>query len=208
MGNRDDKKVLVGPLSNVKGIGPKTQAQIISARKRGEPISERAMKLMADPKTKIDSLFPISDRFKELLPDPSVKNIHTPPTRIIDAQCKSEKYEVVVFCAIENIKPKDENEEINVARRGYKVKGPTQALNLRLADDTDVIFAKVNRWDYEKFGKPIVERGRAGKALYAIKGSVPKDFRMISITAVKYIGDLEKDEDQVTSEDNTEETND
>lgn len=184
---------LVGPLNNVLGIGPKMVASIIGARKRGEPIPERARKLLTEPKTKIDSLFPVRDAFRRLLPDPKAVNIISTPVPIREVQIKGEEYEVLVFCVAENIKPKDENEEINVAKRnGKRLTGPTNSLNLRLSDDTDVMFAKVNRWDYERLGRPIVERGKAGKALYAIKGRVPKDFRMINVKAVKYIGDIDQ----------------
>jgi hypothetical protein len=187
------QQTLVGPLSNVKGIGPKLQSSIIGARLRNEPMSERARKLLENPKTKIDSLFPVADAFERLLPNPATMNIFSKPEAIIDVQCKQFKYEVLVFCVIENIKPKDENEAINVAKRGGRfLEGPTASLNLRLADDTDVIFAKIGRYDYERIGKQIVERGRAGKALYAVKGQVPADFRMISVKNVRYIGDLDE----------------
>lgn len=193
IGFKDNRKVLVGPLSTVKGIGPKLTQQIMSARSRNEPLPARADKLLSNPVTDIDSIFPITDRFKQIMPDPRERNIHTTPTKIVDAICDpfEGEYEVLVFCVVEHIKPKDENEPINVARRGYKVKGPSQALNLRLKDDTDVIFAKVDRWNYERFGARIVERGRPGKAMYAIKGTVPPDFRMIRIRQVRYIGDME-----------------
>lgn len=184
---------LVGPLNNVLGIGPKMMASIMGARQRGEPIPERARKLLEKPKTKIDSLFPIRAAFARLLPDPKAANIISAPVPIRDVQVRGEEYEVMVFCVAEKIRPKDENEEINVVKRGgRRLSGPTDSLNLRLADDTDAIFAKVNRWDFVRLGKPIVERGRAGKALYAVKGNVPKDFRMISVKAIRYIGDLEE----------------
>lgn len=183
---------LVGPLSNVLGIGPKMVSAIIGSRQRGEPMPERARKLLERPRTKIDSLYPIKAAFKRLMPDPKALNIISRPTDLVDLQCRDTEYEAVVFCVIESIRPKDENEAINVAKRGgRRLTGPTEALNLRLADDTDSVFAKIHRWNFERLGRPIVERGRAGKALYAIKGSVPKSFRMLSVTNVRYIGDLE-----------------
>jgi DNA polymerase III alpha subunit len=188
---------LVGPLSNVVGIGPKMMAQIMAYRgnkARGLDVQmpDRIRKLLENPKTKIDSLFPIADAFKRLLPDPKEANIISTPRRVIDIQPNGTDQEVLVFCCAENIKPRDENEEQNIAKRGgRRIVGETSYLNLRLADDTDVIFAKVNRWDYERLGRPIVERGRAGKALYAVKGSVPRDFRMISVKAVKFVGSLD-----------------
>ena len=190
---RDGKKVLVGPLSNVKGIGPKMVSQIIGARARGERISDRAKKLLNGAVTPIDSLFPIRDAFKRLMPDPLERNIVTHPLPIIDVQIKADSYDVLVFCTLTKINPRDENEVVIVARRGYEVKdGFTTSLNLQLTDDTDTIFGKIDRFKFAKLGREIVDRGRPGKALYAIKGTVRggSSFRMLNISAVRYIGDI------------------
>lgn len=193
VGMRDGKKVLVGPLSNVKGIGPKMVSQIIGARARGERISDRAKKLLNGAVTPIDSLFPIRDAFKRLMPDPLERNIVTHPMPIIDVQIKADSYDVLVFCTLTKINPRDENEVVIVARRGYEVKdGFTTSLNLQLTDDTDTIFGKIDRFKFAKLGREIVDRGRPGKALYAIKGTVRggSSFRMLNISAVRYIGDI------------------
>lgn len=191
VGEVDGVKKLIGPIQNVIGIGPKTVPEILQARKRNLPLPARAAKLLSTPRTKIDSLFPIADAFHRVLPDPSARNINTRPERIIDVQVTGEEYEVMVFCVLGKINPKDENEDINVAKRGYAVKGPRHSLGLHLVDDTDNIYAKVNRFDYDVLAKPIINRGRASKALYAIKGTVPKDFRMINIQKIRYIGDID-----------------
>ena len=194
VGFKNGRKRLVGPLSNVLGVGPKMMNSVISARARGEPLSERAIKLLTDPKTKIDSLFPIRDRFNDLMPDPTAKNIFSKPTRVCDAVVNGQDREVMIFAAVDRIKPKDMNEDVNIAKRGGRVlTGPTSALNVWFADDTDVIFAQVDRFKFEALGRPVIERGRAGKALYAVKGLLPKDFRMIKVNAIRYIGDLEQD---------------
>jgi len=192
VGYRDNSKLLVGPLSSVKGIGPKLVSQILSSRARGEPLAGRAAKLLANPETDIDDLWPIGTRFKNLMPNPADRNIHSPPTDVKKCQVNGQYQDVMVLCTLSQIKPKDENELINIQKRGYEFKGPSQALNLRLTDDTDTIFAKIDRHDYEVLGQPIVERGRPGKALYAIKGTIPKDFRMINVKFVRYIGDMEE----------------
>jgi DNA polymerase-3 subunit alpha len=185
---------LVGPLSNVIGVGPKMMSSIVSARARNEPLSDRAKKLLDNPKTKIDSLYPVSDAVKRIMPDPKQHNIISTPTPIADVQTNGEKQEVMVFCVLENIRPKDENSQEMIKKRdGRVLTGPTQSLNLRLSDDTDTVFAKINRYDFERIGQPIVDRGRVNKALYAVKGEIPSDFRMISVKQVKYIGDLDAD---------------
>lgn len=195
IGFRDGKQYLVGPLSSVKGIGPKMVKTIIGARARGEPMPDRAKKLLANPKTDIDSIWPVRDAFKRHMPDPLERNIVTPPTPVIKAQIKAQDYTVVLFVTPSKINPRDENEAVIVARRGYEIKdGRTTSLNLQLTDDTDTIFGKVSRYDYEKFGREIVDRGRPGKALYAIKGRIRggSSFRMVMIQSIKYIGDIDK----------------
>jgi hypothetical protein len=94
---------------------------------------------------------------------------------------------------VQQIKPRDENEAVNVAKRGYEVKGPTQSLNLTVSDDTDRIFCRVDRFKFDKIGKEIVDRGRPGKAIYAIKGKVPDSFRMIRVENIRFIGFVDGD---------------
>jgi hypothetical protein len=84
---------------------------------------------------------------------------------------------------------KNENDEASVARRGYKVKGySTQSLNMFVMDDTDELLCKIDRFQFNELAKPILERGGAGKAIYAFKGSVPPKFRMLSVKRVIFLG--------------------
>lgn len=209
VGQREGKRYLVGPLHNVKGIGPKMVSQIISARNRGEPMPDRAKKLLAKPVTDIDSLWPVRDAVNRLLPDPLKKNIVTHPTPIIEAQIKEYEQEFLFFCVPLNINPRDENEVVNVARRGYEIKdGNTTSLNMQMGDDTDIIFCKIGRWDYQRLGQPIVDRGRPGKAVYAIKGKMRAggSFRMLMVKQVKYLGDLDRSIGPETRHQNTKST--
>lgn len=197
VGGHGSERHLVGPLHNVKGIGPKLVNQIIGARNRNEPMPDRAKKLLENPKTDIDSLWPVRDGFRRHLPDPLAKNIVTHPTPIIDAQPNCKDQEFLFFCTPTKINPRDENEIVNIARRGGKRiddGSPTISLNLQLTDDTDTIFGKVTRWQFEKLGRPIVDHGRIGKALYAVKGKMRANagFRMITISNVRFIGDMDK----------------
>lgn len=192
VGNIEGKKTLVGPVQNVVGIGPKLVAQVISCRARGEKLPERVSKLLTNPKTKIDSLQPIANAFNRIMPDPRERNIMTAPTKINDIQITGEEYDVLIFCTPAKINPKDENEDINVKKRGYAFKGPHLSLAMHLADDTGSIYSKIDRFAYADIAKPVIDRGRSGKALYAVKGSVPKDFRMIKIKMIRYIGDMDE----------------
>lgn len=189
----DGVKTLIGPVQNVIGIGPKMVQEVISCRARGEKLPARVAKLLADPKTKIDSLQPIENAFTRVMPYPHERNIMTQPTKVNDIQVDgTEGRKFLVFVTPMKINPKDENEDINVAKRGYAFKGPHLSLGMHIADDTGSIYAKVSRFDYDKIAKSIIDRGRPGKSMYAIVGTVPKDFRMLSIIMVRYIGDMDE----------------
>lgn len=199
------KSYLVGPLTAIKGIGPSTVMKIMEARKTNTPLPPKLLEKLKEAKTALDTLYPIADRIKQLHPDLAKINIVSTPTPIIKVQCNMEgpqtgrygEVEVMIIAVVNKIAPKDENETVNVMKReaaGRKglLTGPTAALNLFFEDDSDEIFAKIDRFHFEEIGRAVVERGRAGKSIYAVKGTVPKFFRMISITAIKYLGDMDE----------------
>jgi DNA polymerase III alpha subunit len=190
---KDGKTVLVGPLTAIKGIGPAKMRTIIECRASGEALPVGIAKQLANATTALDSLFPIADAVKRIHPDISTSaNIVTRPINAIEVQC-GVPGEVMVFALIKKVMPRDENDSANVQKRGGKrYSGPTQALNLFVADDTDEIFCKVDRFAFEKIGRKMMETARAGKSLYAIKGTIPRNFRMISINSVRYLGEIDK----------------
>jgi DNA polymerase III alpha subunit len=192
VGEREGKKILIGPLTAVKGLGPKMANAVMSARARGEPIPARARKLLANPKTDLDTLFPVRDRINEIMPDPRARNIYTPNTPIRRVLDSTDEKEVLVFACVIKIVPRNDNEEIKIAKRGgVRRDGPTDTLNLTLRDDTGQIFSHISRYDFEQLAKPVIERGRPGKVLYAIKGRSwgNETFRGISIDAIRFIGE-------------------
>ena len=185
------KRVLVGPLTNIKGLGPSLVKEVLKARDDKTSVREVLKKHLKTASTAIDSLYPIKDKISELHPDLMALNIVSTPTEVISVQ-PGLRGDVMILAVAEKITVIDENEAERVEKRGGRTyTGPTAALNLWCHDDTDKIFCKIDRFLFDRLGKQIVERGRAGKALYAIKGTVPPSFRMISVKAIKYLGDLE-----------------
>jgi hypothetical protein len=133
---------------------------------------------------------------RRVLPDPSIKNIFSPPTPINKILPAIDRNSILIFCVFSRINPRDENEAVLIAKRGGKrIEGKATAyLNLFMTDDTDTIFGKIDRFSYEELGKRIVDYGRPGKSLWAVKGEVRAStaFRMIKITNVRFIGDVDK----------------
>ena len=187
---RDGRKILIGPLTNIKGIGPAYVNEILSCRRRGDPLRPALAKRLASSVTALDSLFPVADAVKRMHPDLEAISIVTKPTRIVDVQCGIDG-EVVVIGVMKKIAPKNENGADAVTKRGRKVDGPVTALNMFIADDSDEIFAKIDRYDYERLGREVADRGGVGKALYALKGDVPRGFRMVSVKQIKFLGMME-----------------
>lgn len=183
------QKKLVGPLTNIIGIGKSGQEQILSARARREKLPDSVAKVLSNQKTKIDSLYPIQSALNRIMPDPRERNITTSSTKISEVQLKGYEYNVMVFCLIETIRETSDNEESKVERRGYKVNGNAATVNLKLIDDTDAIFAKVSRKRFTYIGRELLKTAKPGKSLYAIKGKVYGSFRMIEIESARYIGE-------------------
>lgn len=189
---KGNQTILVGPLTAIKGIGPATVREILDSRSSGQAIRENLRKRLERAETGIDSLFPIEDAVKRLHPDGlSAVNIVTDPMPIAKVQC-GVNGQVMIVGVASKIAPKDENEAVNIAKRGGRVlTGPTKALNLFFRDDTDEIFCKINRFKFNQLGQQVLETGRAGKSLYAVKGTVPSGFRMISVDNIRYLGELD-----------------
>ena len=172
VGNVNGQRKLVGPLSNIIGIGPKHQAAILSARSRPmEKLPDRIGKLLASPRTKIDNLYPVRTEINRLMPDPKKLNITSHPIEISKVQTNGEKQLVLVFGRVDELRE--------------KIVDGIHSLNLWIEDDSDRIFAKVGRYDFDQIGKEIMQHG---EGYYALKGTVPAGFRMIWIEGYRFIG--------------------
>lgn len=189
---RDGKKVLVGPLTNVKGIGPAAMNEIINSRATNAPVKASIRKKLEAAKTEIDNLYPIEARIRELHPDVEGEfQFSCGIRRVGDIQPNSQFGPFIALAKIVTINPKNENSAEAVAKRGRKVVGPELAINMFVCDDSGEIFAKIDRKDYDRLAPEFLEKAKSGKSLYAIKGDCPRGFRMISIWNLKYLGEME-----------------
>jgi DNA polymerase-3 subunit alpha len=202
---RDGKKSLVGPLTMVKGIGPAAVIKIETARMMGLELTGAIKEKLTNPRTQIDTLYPVRDAFKRLCPGMKKGNIKiiSEPMPISEVFTKRAGQRTMVVGVLVRNHPLNENEPGRVARRLAQGKRgwipdnePKEALNFHLRDDGDDIFCKVGTRNYQQLG-PILIRGKPGKSMFAIKGNVPDNFRMIWVEEVLYLGELEDGLDQM-----------
>ena len=184
-------KILVGPLTNIKGIGPVSVRKIIESRKPGgAPVTPSIKEKLSDPVTAIDSLTPIRDAISVLHPDLEAINIISEPKDITDIDAGTDGY-VMIFGLAKRIQSRDLNDLHSLAKRdGRRIQGQSWILNMFMHDDTDEILCKIDRDQYMTAGKKIEEIAGQGDSLYAIRGTVPKNFRMINISNIRYLGKL------------------
>jgi DNA polymerase-3 subunit alpha len=169
----EGRKVLVGPLSNIRGIGPKAVQDIIAARKSGAALKPAMASKLKAAKTPIDTLTPVGDRVAELVPDLAKMKIDTKPTPINGVQCNGKTSTFVVIGILQTISPRENS-----------------TLKMFMKDDSGEIYAQIDGGLFDTIGKDIIDRGKARRAIYAFKGECPSSFRMIKVNKVKYLGDM------------------
>lgn len=190
----DGTKYLVGPLTSVVGMGPVRVGNVLDARRRQAPLPAAEAKILSNPKTKIDSLFPIRDAVSRHLANNPVFNSLPVEERGVDLSSiqVGTPGQPMVFGLVDRLTTTDLNNIIYVTRRnGKRLRGPSVALSVIVHDDTDELMCWVGPEAFETLGKPIVERGRIGRAIYAFKGTIPPNSRrMMRVHSVRYIGEL------------------
>lgn len=189
---------LIGPLTAIKGLGSKKVQEILNSREGGEPLKPGVKAKLEKAETAIDSLYPVADKINSF--DLEAMNILSKPVKVEDIQCGISG-DFLAIVRINRITPKDENsDDMKAKRGGRELTGPTKSINLFVGDDTDEIFAKIDRYKFDQFadaentikvGPRFLKEAKSGKSIYAIKGRCPHDFRMISILNIRYLGDME-----------------
>ena len=182
---------LVGPVTNIIGIGPKKVLKIKRLRENGEPLPEDIRKKLAAAQTNIDSLEPIATALesKEMQATLKEKKITSKPTPIADIPMGGN---TTIIAKVMRITPGDDNDPQRVQQRGGQVySGPTEMINFYVRDDSGEILCKIGRKKYPQLGKKFLETAKAGKSLFAVKGWVPRDFRMLFVENIRHIAEHE-----------------
>ena len=172
---------LLGGLTNIKGVGRKTAEDIIRRREAGKAFTPGQAKHLVAPVTPFDDIFEGRRRWGDIYLNPKKYNVVSGGvTHIKDI---GDPGEYVFLGKLKEKNLRDLNEYGNVVKRGGKlVKSHNLFLNMVVEDDTGSIIVRINRYDYAKWGKPIVEVGREGD-WYLWKGVIREDgWRLVQIS--------------------------
>lgn len=180
--------VIVGPYTNIKGIGIAGAKKLVKCRKEGTTPPPGLLKKLFTAENEMATIFPCRDYWGELWEDPEAFGLPYAPTEIENATKKGE-YIIVGKLIKRNVR--DLNEEANVRKRGGEVyETDTYLMNLTVEDDTDSAICRINRHDFDRLAKPIINTGREGTDWYLIKGNIiSDDFRMFFVKAIHCLGD-------------------
>jgi len=175
---------LIGGLIGIKGIGPKMSEDIIRRRKMGEPLTPRQEKLLDNGSTPYDDIFECERRWGHIKENPKAHNIVSDITDIVDLD-GDRPGTFVFFGKLVEKNLRDMNEVVNLAKRGgRRVENNNLWLNLTFEDDTAPIICSIDRFKYNKMGKPIVEQSREGD-WFLVKGQIKKGFRKIYVNNIR-----------------------
>ncbi len=153
--------VLLGGLTNIKGVGEKKAKDILLRRQDGRPLLPGQRVLLASPRTPYDDIFEGDRRFGDVYRNPRAHHVTSGSvSHIINI---GEPGDYVFLARIKLLNLRDMNEYHSVVKRGGRII-PTKSLflNITLEDDTGRIIGKIGRFDYEAMGKPLVENAATG----------------------------------------------
>lgn len=175
--------VLIGGLTNIKGVGEKKALDII-ARRDGtskRKLTSTMYKILMDPKTPFDELYPIESKYSHIYRDFNVIRICDIPT----------SHEVTIIGKLLIKDLRDRNDVQSVIKRGGKrVDTNTHYLNLTIEDDTGLIKGTIAPFDMDMLdGLRLAEALIVGEVI-AIKGTVREGWNTISIKGVMKVGDI------------------
>ena len=175
---------LIGGLIGIKGIGPKMSDDIIERREFKQPLTPRQEKLLDNGETPYDDIFECQRKFGHIKENPAKHNIGSPITDITELEA-NKAGTFVFFGKLKEKNLRDMNETVNLAKRGgRKVTTNNLWLNMTFEDDTGPIISTIDRFKYNKLGKPVVEEGKIGD-WYLLKGHIKRGFRKIYVEKLK-----------------------
>lgn len=176
---------LIGGFINIKGVGQKKAEKMVSKRAEGKEFTVAEKKALFNAETPYDDLFEFKSHFSDFYDNWDLF-MKKKPMYIKEIPDKG--MEVRFLAKTVSLNLRDANEAVMVKKRNGEMitDGMVKFLDLKLADDTDVINARINRELYQKFGNDIINRDKVGDH-YLVCGRSLNGFRYVIINNIKKI---------------------
>ena len=174
---------LVGGLTNIIGIGDIKADKFIKMRDGKIKPTPQFWKIMEDPKTPFDIIFPTEHYFGKMYRDPVSFGLPRKPDLIENIDGVGEY--LVIGCLVDR-NLRDLNEYTFLKdRNGEIIEDNNLYLNFTIEDDTGTIMCTINRWKFEELGgRAIAEQGKIGYNYYLVKGKIRNQWRKIEVEAI------------------------
>jgi DNA polymerase III alpha subunit len=177
---------LIGGFQNLKGFGPAKATAAVEARASGRLAKdEKLLARIAAAEVKFSDLTPVYNAWRDLYLNPERYGCREGSVvRRIDEL--SDREDALIIGRMVQLKLRDKNEAILVARRGGKIMPPpTIFLDINVTDDSGVpITLRVDPSDYEAIGKVAAANLQPGDDLLVRGWKIP-EFSMLKVTRMR-----------------------
>jgi DNA-directed DNA polymerase III PolC len=159
--------MLLGGFTALIGIGDSNATKFVALRNEGKLSAKDREKILAK-KSKFDDIFPFHNNYGHIYANPKKYNVDCDKVSDI---CEFEEgmrhgCERVFIAELVHKNPRDINEEMFVKRRGGKIEGaPFAFIDLKFRDDTELIGARIGRFDFERCGRTLMDTVPVGAHL-------------------------------------------
>jgi DNA polymerase III alpha subunit len=176
---------LIGGFMGLNGFGPAKASTAVERRNAGK-LSDAEREKIAAATVKFGDLFPLRTKYAAMYADPEAFGCR-PGSQILTWDEFPEGGEVLWIATVVEKKPRDINETLSIAKRkGRRLSGPSEYLDLRLADDSGTrILARIDRYDFEPLGRVALENLRPGEDEVLVRGTRIPNFSMVKIDKMK-----------------------
>jgi len=180
--------VLIGGLSNIKGVGEVMAKEICKRRDEGIVLSNRMERLLSEGVTPFDLIFAAEDLFGEYYTTPEKFKITSGEVERINniLIANRDRSNVLFLGKLLTKNVRDAREAINVQRGISKSHmGNPLSLNFNVEDDTGFVKCKIGTKDYLRLGVDVVETGILNESWYLIKGRFGVKFNMVFVDKIR-----------------------
>lgn len=187
--------VLIGGLKNIHGIAEAKAKQIIKMRNSETKYTPAIVKMLLDPTTDFDTIYPCRDLYGAFYNDPKKHGLSSPVSYIKDIEEHADCEYLFLGKVIEK-ELRDLNEYNEVVKRNGKIlSSNNKLLKITVEDDTGQINCRINRFNFDKMdGFKWADELIEDETYVLIKGKIKEGIRIVHISGIFVLNNLEEGE--------------